>query len=61
MLLKECKNCGAIVKVEKDCHCKCGFTCCGEPMQDVIANSSEGAKEKHLPNYKVVGDKIKVS
>ncbi len=61
MILKECKNCGALVKVEEDCHCKCGFVCCGETMSDVIPNSSDGAKEKHIPNYKVIGEKMEIS
>ena len=60
MKMKICKNCGAVVTVERDCHCSCGFICCGDKMSDVVANSTDGAKEKHLPSYEKIGDEIKV-
>ena len=59
MNLKVCKKCGALVDVIKDCTCdNCGIRCCGEPMQDVNFNSSDGAVEKHKPVYEVVGNNI---
>ncbi len=58
-MYKICKKCGAMVKVERDCHCEnCGILCCGEPMVEVKANSTDGAVEKHLPQYEIIDDKI---
>ena len=34
--------------------------CCGQPMQELIANTAEGAQEKHLPVVKREGDDIVV-
>lgn len=40
---RKCLQCGAIVKVIKDCTCEdCGIKCCGEKMQTV---SEEEIKE----------------
>lgn len=36
------------------------ITCCGKPMELLVANSSEGATEKHIPVYKKDGDEIVV-
>lgn len=61
MILKKCNKCGALVKVLKDCTCEdCGIKCCGENMKNIVANSVDAAVEKHVPEYVVTGDKIKV-
>ena len=62
MIIKKCLKCGAIVKVINDCTCSdCGITCCGTPMKEVKANTSDGAIEKHKPTYIVDGDKLIVT
>ena len=62
MYLKKCKKCGALVEVLKDCTCdNCGIRCCGEAMADVVANSTDGAVEKHKPVYQVVGEYVVVN
>lgn len=62
LVIKKCKNCGALVKVIKDCNCKdCGIKCCGEAMEKVAPNSVDAAVEKHVPNIEVNGCKIKVT
>lgn len=61
LILRKCESCGAVVKVIKDCHCKCGFMCCGDQMEIVSANSVDAAFEKHVPTYEVVGDKLVVT
>lgn len=62
MVLKRCNKCGAVVKVLKDCTCEeCGIKCCSENMKDIVANSVDAAVEKHVPEYEVVGDTIKVN
>ncbi len=49
---KSCQKCGALVEVLKDCTCNdCGMICCGEPMKEVKANSTDAAFEKHVPTY----------
>lgn len=31
-----CEECGAEVRIEKDCNCKsCGISCCDKPMKKV--------------------------
>ena len=61
-LIKKCLKCGATVEVLQDCTCKnCGIQCCGEQMATLKANSSDGAIEKHVPTYEVVGSYVVVS
>ncbi len=38
----------------------CSPSCCGEPMQELRANETDGAKEKHVPDVKVVDGIVKV-
>lgn len=62
LVIKKCLKCGATVKVIEDCNCKdCGISCCGEPMKVLMANSSDGAAEKHLPEYNVKDNKLFVN
>lgn len=59
LVVKRCLKCGATVEVLKPCKCKeCGIMCCGEQMTELKANTSDGAKEKHLPVYKKKANKI---
>lgn len=37
-----------------------GLACCGEPMKELAANTSDGAQEKHLPQVKVSGCDVTV-
>lgn len=41
-----CSHCGAIVGVIKQ---GAKIMCCGEPMQELVANSTDAAEEKHVP------------
>lgn len=60
--IKKCLTCGATIEVLEDCKCdNCGIFCCGKQMIDLKANQSDGAVEKHLPNYEIVGSHIIVS
>jgi len=34
--------------------------CCGEDMVELVPNTSDGAKEKHVPVVEVSGDKVTV-
>ena len=62
MYLKKCLKCGALIKVFNDCNCEeCGIKCCNEEMLTLTPNDTDGSAEKHVPNYRVEGDKIIVS
>ena len=37
------------------------ITCCGRKMEEMKANTTDAAIEKHIPIYKKVGDEIVVS
>jgi len=49
----KCAHCGKIVALVNDCGGKCPTLCCGEPMKEMIPNTLDGAKEKHIPVYEV--------
>ena len=53
-----CKHCGKIIAIVKGC--KCPTMCCGEPMEDLVANTEEAAHEKHIPVVKVEGNMVRV-
>ncbi len=60
-MYKKCNNCGAFIYVIDDCHCKCGFMCCDEKMEDVVPNSVDAAFEKHVPTYTIKENKMEVT
>lgn len=53
-----CKHCGNIVGFIKDKGTP--LTCCGEPMKELKANTTDGATEKHVPDVKFENGKLKV-
>lgn len=62
LIVKKCLKCGAIIIPYKDCNCdNCGIKCCGEEMVKLNPNTSDGAVEKHIPNYERVEDEIYVT
>ena len=62
MKIKKCKHCDAMVKIFKDCTCNnCGIKCCNEEMEELVPNSVDAAIEKHVPTYKIEGDRIYVT
>lgn len=62
MIIKKCNKCGALVKIFKDCTCdNCGIKCCGEELKIVKPNSVDAAIEKHVPEYEIYGEEIKVN
>ena len=42
-----CKHCGNIISYDTDSGVK--VVCCGEEMQELIADTVEASKEKHIP------------
>ena len=54
-----CEKCGNIVAL-----IKAGggtLTCCGQSMTKLVANSTDAAKEKHIPVVTQEGGKVKVT
>ena len=58
LVIRKCNKCKAVIQVIEECNCACGFECCGEKMEIVKANASDGAAEKHVPTYEAEGDDI---
>ena len=54
-----CATCGNIVVKVVDGGGE--ICCCKQPMQVIEANTSDAAKEKHVPDVKVDGDKVIVN
>lgn len=53
-----CAHCGNLVGMIHSTGVP--IICCGEPMKQLEANTSEGAGEKHLPVIKADGNKVTV-
>ena len=47
MKFYRCKHCGKIVALVKEV--KVPTICCGEPMQELVPSTEDGAYEKHIP------------
>ena len=59
MKFYRCKRCGQMVAIVKKKGCP--IMCCGEPMEEVTAGTSDGAVEKHVPVYEVKDNKVYVT
>ena len=59
MKFYKCKHCGQIIAVVK----KTGVpvVCCGEPMEEIVAGTTDAAVEKHVPVYEVKGNTVVVT
>ena len=54
-----CRKCGNLVGMVQDSGVP--MMCCGQPMDVLEPNTSEGAGEKHLPAVSVDGDTLSVN
>jgi superoxide reductase len=54
-----CKHCGNIITMMEDQGVP--VICCGEKMTELKANTSDGAKEKHVPVIEADGSSVTVS
>lgn len=54
-----CKHCGNIVKMINNSGVP--IICCGEPMNELVANAKDAAHEKHVPVVRKKGDTVIVS
>lgn len=55
----KCEQCGNIVAVVKESGVP--VMCCEEKMEQIIPGTVEASKEKHIPVYKIEGNKVIVS
>ena len=55
----KCKVCGQMVAVVKKTGCP--VVCCGEPMEEIIAGTTDAAVEKHVPAFEVKDNKVYVT
>ncbi len=53
-----CPICGKIIAMVEERATP--TICCGEVMEEIIPNTSDGAAEKHVPVYKVEGNLVHV-
>ncbi|MDO5490929.1 MAG: desulfoferrodoxin family protein [Bacillota bacterium] len=53
-----CKHCGNIIAKLKDSGVP--VVCCGEPMAELIPGTTDAAVEKHVPEYSVEGNMVRV-
>ena len=58
MKFYRCKHCGKIVVLVKEV--KVPTICCGEPMQELVPNTEDGAYEKHIPVVEQEGNIVTV-
>jgi len=54
-----CKNCGNIVGMIHSSGVP--IICCGEPMEELVPNTTEASTEKHLPVVTIEGNKVAVA
>lgn len=54
-----CKHCGNLIGLIKESGAP--ITCCGEHMKELVANTSDGAQEKHVPVFEINDNVVKVT
>ena len=54
-----CSVCGNFVSMIKESGAP--MTCCGQKMKELVPGTSDGAAEKHVPVFKVEGNKVTVT
>ncbi len=54
-----CEHCGNIITKVKDQGVP--VMCCGQKMTEIIPGTTDAAVEKHVPDYKVEGNLVKVN
>ena len=59
MKFYRCRKCGQMVAIVKKKGCP--IMCCGEPMEEITAGTSDGAAEKHVPVYEVKDGRLYVT
>ncbi len=55
----KCPICGNLVEVINDSNVP--IICCGKPMEELVANTSDGATEKHVPVVEINNELVTIS
>ncbi len=55
----KCSHCGKIVAIVKETGVP--VMCCGQVMNEIIAGSTDAAKEKHVPKFIIDNNKVIVT
>ncbi len=58
MKFYKCEKCGKIIAIVNEKPCD--TICCNEPMKEIVANTVDASKEKHVPACKVTGNVVEV-
>lgn len=53
-----CQHCGNLIEMVHNSGAK--VVCCGEPMEELTANTVDASKEKHVPVVSIVGNTVLV-
>ena len=51
MKFYQCAHCGQIIAIVKPTGVP--VMCCGQPMNELVAGTTDAAVEKHVPEYEV--------
>ena len=55
----KCAICGQVIEILKETGVP--VVCCGAPMQELIAGTTEASVEKHIPEFKIEENIVKVN
>ena len=55
----KCALCGQIVEMVRETVSP--LVCCGKPMEEMVAGTTEASAEKHIPVYTIKNNIVKVS
>lgn len=59
MKFYRCSVCGKIIAMVNEVGVD--TICCGMPMEEIVANTVDASKEKHVPVFEVKGDTVTVT
>ena len=54
-----CPICGNLVEVINDSNVP--IMCCGKPMEELVANTTDGATEKHVPVVEINNELVTIT
>ena len=54
----KCDTCGKVIMMMNEKPCP--SMCCGKEMRELVAGTTDGAREKHVPDYEVADGKVTV-
>lgn len=58
MKFYRCEHCGNIIAMVEESGVP--VVCCGDNMKEIVANTTDGVSEKHVPVYEIKGNMVHV-